>query len=225
MTKTLYACLMAAELCLNTLSAVADERDATAAEGGTTPLDTVEKLDTAEKIEKQLRNTPDRSDVAGLQKILLGIERLSIVDGPDSTRPTVKPIMKFRLLVRFRGLMDQEIDPKFDPEDVPQINVAPPSLKYESGIAPDAIEEDDIRAAYVTALAKNEAKRQMHHRQTGLRKLAHVAERDLAGLQNLRLDPVKDRQEIEQVLNRELADQTLRKRLHELIFPPRSPQQ
>lgn len=65
---------------------------------------------------------------------------------------------KAKLLLRTWKEIRSAIDPKFDFNDLPMINMAPPGGNYDSGIAPEDIKEPDVRAAYEKALADNEKK-------------------------------------------------------------------
>lgn len=64
------------------------------------------------------------------------------------------------------------IDPHWDPDDLPQMNVMPPSGTWIlAGVAPDAIEDPELRAQHEAAIALNERKAARHREQYRARQL------------------------------------------------------
>lgn len=70
----------------------------------------------------------------------------------------------------WKRLIDS-IDPKWDPCDLPLLNVSPPpSSGLPSGVSPEAIKDPKIRAEYENAIEKNRQKAERHLEQYTLRK-------------------------------------------------------
>ncbi len=62
------------------------------------------------------------------------------------------------------------IDPKWDPNDVPLLNVVPPAASgLPSGIAPEDVKDPKLRAEYEAAIEKNRQKAQEYNEQYRLR--------------------------------------------------------
>lgn len=109
------------------------------------------------------------------------------LEGIEKTEPSQAPPLD----VRSRGALawitvfrhiDQYLDPNFDPNDVPSINVVPPAtskgVKYPSGVDPSAISDPKARAKYSDLLKENRAKSEQYSFQHQLRR---VNERALEG--------------------------------------------
>jgi len=68
--------------------------------------------------------------------------------------------------------LENELDKKFDFNDLPERNVAPPlGTNLPSGIAPEDVEDPKLRAEYEATLAKNKQKAQNYNRQLKLREM------------------------------------------------------
>ena len=71
-------------------------------------------------------------------------------------------------------ILDQHLDPKFNPSDVPQKNIQPPSSNgtvLSPGVDPAKISDPQARANYEKAIADNRAKAESYRLQTQLRRL------------------------------------------------------
>jgi hypothetical protein len=67
--------------------------------------------------------------------------------------------------------LNNSIDPKWDPNDLPVSNVTPPSSTgFPSGISPDAIDDFSLRAEYEAAIEKNRKKAERYDEQYSLHK-------------------------------------------------------
>jgi hypothetical protein len=109
------------------------------------------------------------------------------LEGIEKTEPSQAPPLE----VRSRGALawvtlfrhiDQYLDPNFDPNDVPSVNVIPPAtskgVKYPSGVDPKAISDAKARKKYSELLNQNRAKLEQYNFQHHLRL---VNERALEG--------------------------------------------
>jgi len=69
----------------------------------------------------------------------------------------------------FRRL-ENEKDPNFNPNDLPQLNIKPPhSVNLQAGVSPDAINDIEIRAKYEKDIVANSKKTEYYNKQHGLR--------------------------------------------------------
>ena len=71
--------------------------------------------------------------------------------------------------------LDRHLDPNFNPEDMPQLVVAPPITKgdvlHRPGVNPVKIKEPQARAQYEAAIAANQTKSVNYNLQTDLRRI------------------------------------------------------
>lgn len=68
--------------------------------------------------------------------------------------------------------LQEGIDDKWDPNDLPLINVSPPlEAGLPAGVAPEHIKDPKIRAEYEAAIAKNRQKAEKYNQQYKLRRL------------------------------------------------------
>lgn len=75
---------------------------------------------------------------------------------------------KVELWLAVRAYFEKQIDPKFDPADVPSLNIAPKNGL--SGVAPDSVADPVEREAYIKAIAENQNKAKTYLLQKQLRK-------------------------------------------------------
>jgi hypothetical protein len=76
-------------------------------------------------------------------------------------------IMGHRLRLWYR--INSIIDPQWNPDDSPMMNVAVPGGMYPSGVAPESIREPEIRKQYEAALEANRKKAEKHLEQRSAR--------------------------------------------------------
>ena len=79
-----------------------------------------------------------------------------------------------RMWLKILAAIDEHLDPKFDPEDVPETKVIPPAsgrIQPPPGVTPEAITDPRARAEYEAALKKNADKIAGYNFQTKLRRL------------------------------------------------------
>ncbi len=70
--------------------------------------------------------------------------------------------------------IDKNLDPRFDPNDRPGVNVSPPpsgGVQYPPGVDPSKIQDPQARQQYETAIKQNRAKAVNYRLQTKLRRL------------------------------------------------------
>ncbi len=102
---------------------------------------------------------------------LEGFNLSMIKDGAE--RAAARP-RAAALWLALLGTIERNIDPNFDPEDVPLRRISPPPSGDEQlppGVDPKAIADPVARAQYEAALLKNQQKAARHRLQTHLRRL------------------------------------------------------
>lgn len=116
-----------------------------------------------------------------------------------------------RLWLKAFARLQEKKDPAFSSEDVPQLNVAPPG-GLDSGIAPESIENPDLRRQYEEALRENAEKAQAYALQETLRDLEPRWEARLSQAV-AEAYPADEDLELRSVLEDEIGDVALRERL------------
>lgn len=122
----------------------------------------------------------------------------------------------FRVQLMLRGLeaVRKKIDPKFDKNDVPAMNIAPGG-PYTAGIVPEAIKEPEIRRKYEAAIQLNRVKAERYSLQTQLGKIREQFPKRVVPFLHLRYDETlpADGQELNELLKQEIQDNQLRQEL------------
>jgi hypothetical protein len=116
-----------------------------------------------QKIETEIESLEKSPNADSLIRIGQSIRSLPITQKEERGA-------KLELWLKAISKIDQMIDPAFDPNDVPQINVAPPSpFAFDSGASPDAIKDTKVRVQYEQAIKANAAKAERYRFQKKLR--------------------------------------------------------
>lgn len=96
--------------------------------------------------------------------------------------PAGLPPAKDKLTLWFAifDAMDAEVAPDFDPDDLPELTVAPPlETGLPAGVAPSSIKDSAVRKKYEDALAANDLKNQRFSYQYALLQENQRAESDV----------------------------------------------
>lgn len=138
-----------------------------AAAPGDTPIagkETVKK--TPKMISDELNVLRNAPNVDGLVRAGRDIEILAAGQAEERRA-------KLELWLKAIDTLDQVIDPSFDPNDVPQINVAPPpdGVALDAGVSPSEIKDDKVREQYEAAIRANAAKAESYCLQKKAREL------------------------------------------------------
>ena len=157
-------------------------------------------------------------------------EILDSVEAAESTMP-VGDVAARNLAVsrrlRFFAALDRNIDPRWNPKDVPPHGVPPPpgwhGMVYSSGeVDPAAIPDPEVRARYVQALKANKDAQQRYSIQLQLRRIDERAMRFFERFLNDRYpDTARDRQEFEELLAASPVNEMRKERLRALMAKPR----
>lgn len=125
-----------------------------------------------ERISARLAAVTNSLETDVLKVVGKELERLA--EEEDVRSGTTKEHRKNVLRTWLEGLavIDRLLDPNFDPENVPQINVMPPlGTGLSSGASPDAIRDPTLRREYKRAIELNAQKSEHYHGQKALRDL------------------------------------------------------
>ena len=135
-----------------------------------------------------------------------------LIDGPTWKELRRK---KAVLFLKTRDVLDHRRDPRFDPEDRPVLNVAPPlGAGVPAGAAPESIKDAKLRADYESLIAQNAAKTRRYNEQLWLeRNTARFDEQVEDYLVNAYSRPPLDFGELEALLSTYGTDQGTRDRV------------
>ena len=129
--------------------------------------------------------------------------------------------------LRFFAALDRNIDPMWNPKDVPPHGVPPPpgwhGMVYSSGeVDPEKIPDPEVRAQYVQALKANKAAQQRYSVQLQLRRIDERAMRFFERFLSDRYpNTEQDRQEFEELLAVSPVNEIRKERLRALMAKPR----
>ncbi len=106
--------------------------------------------------------------------------------------------------VRLLNLIDEKLDPEFDPDDLPELSVQPPAehgVQFPPGIDTAAITDPVAARAYEKAMEENRRKAQVYNLQHLLRRLEAKASAAIEDLVKEAYLPIPyDQQELESTL-------------------------
>jgi len=110
-----------------------------------------------------------------LREAYLALENVTLAQENDpKTRGQVRTDA-LSLWLHALEVLDRFLDPKFNPQDVPQLGVQPPpttgGIVYPPGADPAVIDDPTARADYEKAVTANRAKAEHYRLQIGLRRL------------------------------------------------------
>jgi hypothetical protein len=124
----------------------------------------------------------------------------------------------------FFAALDRNIDPQWDPKEVPVTGVIPPpshGIAYPSGVSPSAIPDPVARAEYEQALKASKDHAERYRVQLLLRR---IDERATAAVERLLADRYtnseRDRQEFEELLAASPVNELRKERLRALTPKP-----
>jgi hypothetical protein len=140
--------------------------------GATSPMDNNRKhLEDAQAYASRFEKTLDAEQ---LQQAYLTLENVILAQEPPDTRKTLRADC-LRMWLQLLALLDQRLDPQFDPEQRPDLQVQPPDTangtSYAPGADPALIEDPVARAAYQRAIRENDAKIAAYSLQVRLHRL------------------------------------------------------
>lgn len=155
---------------------------------------------TIRNISRELARFEERKRVEHLANAIRELEGLSVARNDALRR---EALADWTAVLR---AIDQNEDPAFDPQDLPETNPAPPpspsGFLYPSGIPPNAIPDLEVRKKYKEMLAANHAKAERYEFQDQLRRQDRRASEGIERFihQHYSADPT-DRAEITSVVD------------------------
>jgi len=128
-------------------------------------------------------------------------------------------LRKAQLFLEARRRLASSIDPNFNFDDRPELNVlTPPSSGMPNGVSPESIKDPKLRSEYESAIARNSAKARRYNDQYWLKQTAprfyQEAERYLI---HAYARPPADPSQLEQLLSQYVDDTGMRARILEKV--------
>jgi hypothetical protein len=165
----------------------------------------VRRQDVMDPIEKRVTEKFNEFDVTHNPELLQ--DALDMIEAVHQNMPISEGDPRKQVLshwIRFLAALDQRIDPKWDPEDVPETGITPPpshGVAYPSGVDPAVISDPAVRAQYERDLDASKAKAERYSVQLALHRLDERAV-DLMGrfLAEQYIGSPTDWQEFEELL-------------------------
>jgi hypothetical protein len=126
------------------------------------------------RLDEDFRIFAETKDAEVLSRAWNSIEGLPMGDPKKAENWRAVRRKKLESWFRAFNYLDKELDPKFDPKDVPDLTVMPPSSEtavYDSGTSPEDIKDPEARRQYEEAIKKNSEKSKRYKVQKKLHKL------------------------------------------------------
>jgi hypothetical protein len=120
----------------------------------------------------ELAHYASTKDPEQLESAIRSLEHADLLEAETGAERLAMRLEVGQLWMGAFEALTSGIDPAFDPEDRPQMNLVPPpgrNQAYSSGVSPTAIREPEIRAAYEADLQKNKEKVESRRIQNRLR--------------------------------------------------------
>lgn len=132
--------------------------------------------------------------------------------------------VKLELWLKAIDALDQVIDPAFDPNDVPQINVAPPvGIALDAGVAPSEIKDDKVRGQYEAAIRANAEKAERYRLQKRVRELVqNWSIRVSAYISSQFISKGRDMDEVNRLIETHLSSKARKEQLKAHLQPKRA---
>lgn len=144
---------------------------------------------------------------------------------PPATDPSAEGQLVLRQTLQVLQFCDQARDKNYDVKtaDRGTINVSPPMLPgrrpYMSGVAPECIEEPEVRQAYIEKLAENQRKCKKYDRESRLEETLNRGIREVrAGVESFPKDS-PDSKIIISTIASAITNETLRARFLDGLVP------
>ncbi len=178
----------------------------------------LEKIDTARS---QLEEFEKTKDVTNLENAIRAAEQIDISKLTEVQKEAQLRHRTVKLWLGILAAIDRSLDPKFDPNDLPEESITPPpsgAIEYPSAIDPSAIRDPVVRAQYEKALKENSQKAEHYRLQTKLRRLNPHATVDVDRfLTNYYTDSAADHADLESLLGELKLSSWRRQHLRSLV--------
>jgi hypothetical protein len=127
--------------------------------------------DSYQAIASNLHMLKKTDNIDKLVKIGGDIESLPAVQKTNLAAWKEQRRSKLTLWLMAIDKIDEMTDPNWDENDVPQFNVAPPSVAIDAGVAPEEIKDPEVRSQYEQAIKVNAEKAERYRSQRKLREM------------------------------------------------------
>lgn len=157
----------------------------------------------AHALTKQFEDNPDPEF---LKQAYQALENVLLLEEDD---PDMRRQLRTDSLLLWLGLialLDEHLDPDFNPDDVPQLSVQPPPTKegmiYPPGADPALIDDPKARADYKQAINENQAKTNHYTFQVKLQRLdERITPRAKNFIRNFYTPAAADQEELNKAVN------------------------
>jgi hypothetical protein len=167
---------------------------------------------------KQFEQTKNPDALERASELIEGMEVLEIQDFTGRREARKK---KLELWLSVLSRIDKEIDPSFDPADVPAMSITPPAVPGEntySGMSPKDIKDPQARRKYEQALEKNQAKTARYSYQRKLMKLnERLSRKAEAYIKRAYLKSPESAKEVEEVVSKHIQNPARAAKLKQLV--------
>jgi hypothetical protein len=158
-----------------------------------------------------------------LREAYMDLENVILLQADEQTHPLLRA-RSLSLWLHLLQLLDRFLDPKFNPDDVPQTGVQPPptskGIAYPAGADPALIDNPRARAEYEKAIAANRAKANHYRLQIILRRLnERIPPRAEAFIRNSYTSAPGDQEELRTAIEEIIKDPQRKGGLLKLLTP------
>jgi hypothetical protein len=160
-----------------------------------------------------------------LSQAYLALENVILGEEDDPKIRGQLRVEALDLWLHLLQFLDHYLDPKFNPDDVPELLVQPPPTSGEVVLRPGAdpalIDDPKARAQYEQAIAANKAKTARYGLQTKLRRLdVRITPRAEAFIRNSYTSAPSDQAELKTAIDKWITNPQRKANLVKLLTPP-----
>lgn len=175
--------------------------------------------------EKHVKEFESEFEVERLREAYMALENVELAQEQDSKVRDQSRKECLYLWLEIVELLDHHLDPKFDPEDVPENLVQPPptstGIVYPPGADPKVIDNYEARAEYEKAIIANNAKISSYRLQTQLSRLDEpITRRAEAFIRHSYTSAPGDQAELRTAIDMVIKDRQRKKNLLKLLASP-----
>lgn len=151
------------------------------------------------------------------------LQAIVVSDEIDPDRRRKLRSETLELWLELFALIDDALDPKFDPDDLPSITASPPpagGVTYPPGVDPAVVTDPAARSEYERRIAENENKTKYYNLQTKLRRLdQRLRPRLNSFIRQAYSADAADRQELEAAIQKLIQNQQRAEDLRKRVLP------
>jgi hypothetical protein len=186
-------------------------------------------MTTTIELDEAWAHTRDFEKTHDPEALRAGYEALESVSLQGRHDPEARRALRAEALglwLHMLALLDQLIDPRFDPKDVPGRRVQPPPGKdgivFPPGVEPERIDDPAARAQYQAAIAANDAKIEHYRLQVELRRLdERITPRAETFVREAYSSDPRDQAELRAAIDKTITHPPRKATLSKLLAPSR----